>query len=63
MGDVVAGPAAQCAGARQRSLSRVAPQLEVTVDTVADWEAFLERVPAQEHRAWSQRIQVRPLLL
>jgi hypothetical protein len=24
---------------------------------MADWEAFLARVPAQEHKAWSQRAQ------
>lgn len=24
---------------------------------MADWEAFLARVPAPQHRAWSQRVQ------
>lgn len=32
-------------------------QLEVSFDTMADWEAFLSRIPAQQHRAWSQRVQ------
>jgi hypothetical protein len=32
-------------------------QLEVTFDSMGDWEAFLARVPAAQHRAWSQRVQ------
>jgi hypothetical protein len=32
-------------------------QLEVTFDSLAMWEQFLSHIPAQEHRAWSQRAQ------
>ncbi|KAI8473859.1 MAG: hypothetical protein J3K34DRAFT_391529 [Monoraphidium minutum] len=32
-------------------------ELEVSFDSMADWEAFLARVPAAQHRAWSQRVQ------
>lgn len=32
-------------------------ELEVLFGTLAEWEGFLSRIPAREHRAWSQRIQ------
>jgi hypothetical protein len=32
-------------------------QMEVTFDSMADWEAFLSSVPFQDHKAWTQRIQ------
>jgi hypothetical protein len=32
-------------------------QMEVSFDSMADWEAFLSSVPFQEHKAWTQRIQ------
>lgn len=32
-------------------------ELEVSFDSMSDWEAFLARIPAQQHRAWSQRVQ------
>lgn len=31
--------------------------MEVSFDSMADWEAFLSSVPFQEHKAWTQRIQ------
>lgn len=31
--------------------------MEVTFDSMADWEAFLGALPFQEHKAWTQRIQ------
>lgn len=30
--------------------------MEVTFDSMADWEAFLSRIPFHEHKAWTQRI-------
>uniref|UniRef100_A0A383VMF5 Uncharacterized protein n=1 Tax=Tetradesmus obliquus TaxID=3088 RepID=A0A383VMF5_TETOB len=32
-------------------------EMEVSFDSMADWEAFLSSVPFQEHKAWTQRIQ------
>ncbi|KAF6254691.1 hypothetical protein COO60DRAFT_292299 [Scenedesmus sp. NREL 46B-D3] len=32
-------------------------EMEVSFDSMADWEAFLSAVPFQDHKAWSQRIQ------
>jgi hypothetical protein len=32
-------------------------ELEIAFDSMSDWEAFLARVPAAAHRAWSQRVQ------
>jgi hypothetical protein len=32
-------------------------QMEVTFDSMADWEAFLSSLPFQDHKAWTQRIQ------
>jgi hypothetical protein len=32
-------------------------QMEVSFDSMADWEAFLAAVPFQDHKAWTQRIQ------
>lgn len=31
-------------------------EMEVTFDSMADWEAFLSRIPFHEHKAWTQRI-------
>jgi hypothetical protein len=31
--------------------------MEVTFDSMAEWEAFLSSVPFQDHKAWTQRIQ------
>lgn len=30
------------------------PQMEVSFSSTSDWEAFLARIPGQEHLAWSQ---------
>ena len=32
-------------------------ELEVSFESMADWERFLASVPAKEHKAWGQRIQ------
>ena len=32
-------------------------ELELAFASMAEWEAFLARIPAAEHRAWSQRVQ------
>lgn len=34
-----------------------AMQMEVTFDSMQDWEVFLSQIPFQKHRAWSQQIQ------
>lgn len=33
-------------------------ELEVTFSSLAEWEAFLSRIPHKEHKAWSQRLQL-----
>jgi hypothetical protein len=30
--------------------------MEVTFDSMAEFEAFLSKIPFQEHKAWTQRI-------
>jgi hypothetical protein len=31
-------------------------QMEVTFDSMAEFESFLSRIPFQEHKAWTQRV-------
>lgn len=31
-------------------------QMEVTFDSMAEFEGFLSKIPFQEHKAWTQRI-------
>ncbi|KAG1665774.1 hypothetical protein FOA52_002869 [Chlamydomonas sp. UWO 241] len=38
-------------------VSEARMELEVTLDSLSDWESFLGRIPSREHRAWGQRIQ------
>ena len=36
-------------------------QLEVDFESLAELERFWAAIPPEQHRAWSQRAQVRPL--
>ena len=38
--------------------ARAWPQLEVEFPTLARLEAFWAAIPPEEHKAWSQRLQV-----
>ncbi|GBF91479.1 hypothetical protein Rsub_04219 [Raphidocelis subcapitata] len=55
------GAAAGIPSARVSAGSLGAPEsrleLEIEFDSMADWEGFLSRIPAAQHRAWSQRVQ------